>query len=256
MKNLILFFLFASSPAWAQSRFDGTWEMKMDTLEFTGPPEVYVIRDGVFRCLSCIPKWETKADGSRHAVTGPLHFDAASIHIVNSNAVEFAYWKNGQPTFACTETVSPDGKSMIEEFTETPSSERVTGHATFGRVGDGPPGSHALSGSWEMHTVKNVSRTGPLQTYHTAKDRITVTAGQEHFEATLDGKDHPMPGDHNPTVSIKLIDESTMEETSKRDGKVTGVSIRTVSPDGKSMRVRYTDKENGKTMIYTAKKQP
>ncbi len=58
---------------------------------------------------------------------------------------------------------------MIEEFTERPASERVTGHATFIRVADGHVNSHALPGSWEMRTVRNVSRTGPLTTYRITK---------------------------------------------------------------------------------------
>ena len=30
--------LFLTSAVFAQSRFDGTWEIKMDTLQFSGPP--------------------------------------------------------------------------------------------------------------------------------------------------------------------------------------------------------------------------
>ena len=258
MKNLLAVLLFAPL-LFAQTRFDGTWEMKMDTLEFSGPPEVYVLREGMFHCVSCTPKIDVRTDGDRHNVTGQPHFDTASIRIVDANVVEFAYWKDGTATFACTETVSPDGKSMIEEFTETPDSERVTGHATFIRVANGPVNSHALSGSWEMRTVRNVSSTGPLTTYRITKDGMALSAGPEHFEAKFDGKEYPSHNDRqetNQTVSLKLVDENTIEETTKRDGKIVGGTLRRISSDGKSMRVSYTDKEKGKTMTFTAEKQP
>jgi hypothetical protein len=81
--------------------------MKMDTLEFSGPPEVYVLREGMFHCVSCTPKVDVTTDGDRHKVTGQPHFDAASIRIVDTNAVEFAYWKNGTATLPAPKPSRP-----------------------------------------------------------------------------------------------------------------------------------------------------
>jgi hypothetical protein len=36
----------------AQSRFNGTWEMKMDTIRLSGPPEEYLLQNGMYHCLS------------------------------------------------------------------------------------------------------------------------------------------------------------------------------------------------------------
>ena len=64
MKNLLVVLLFASSLFLrAQSLFDGTWEMKMDTLQFSGSPEDYLFADGMYHCKSCIPKVDVKTDG-------------------------------------------------------------------------------------------------------------------------------------------------------------------------------------------------
>jgi hypothetical protein len=51
-------------------RFDGTWKMKMDTLQFSGPPEDYLFADGMYHCKSCIPKVDVKTDGVDYEVTG------------------------------------------------------------------------------------------------------------------------------------------------------------------------------------------
>jgi hypothetical protein len=57
------------------------------------------------------------------------------------------------------------------------------------------------------------------------------------------------------TVAPKVVDEYTLEETDKRDGKVMTVARMTVSKDGKSMRVESSDKQPGGTMIYTTEKR-
>jgi hypothetical protein len=56
MKGLLLLLLCAPTLLLAESRFNGTWEMKMDTLEFSGTPEEYLLNDRMCRCLSCVPK--------------------------------------------------------------------------------------------------------------------------------------------------------------------------------------------------------
>ena len=51
--RLAVLLLLTTSPLLAQTRFDGTWMMKMDTLQFSGTPEEYLVDQGLYRCLSC-----------------------------------------------------------------------------------------------------------------------------------------------------------------------------------------------------------
>jgi hypothetical protein len=222
--------------------------MKMDTLHFSGPPEEYVLKDGIFHCLSCDPKVDVRMDGSEQKVTGHPNFDTISVRVVDSSSVDFAYKKDGKPTFACRETVSTDGQSMTEEFTNTVETETVTGKAGFTRVSKGPVGSHALSGEWRMETVRNATRAGTLTTCQTTPGGMKFSDGSQSYEAKFDDAESP--------VSLKLIDDYTIEETSGQDGKVVGSKRMTVSKDGKSMRVEAADKKRGSTMTYTAEKQP
>jgi hypothetical protein len=64
VKSLLALFLFAPSLLFAQSRFDGTWEMKMETLVFSYSPIEYLLDKGVFHCMTCTPRVDIKADGS------------------------------------------------------------------------------------------------------------------------------------------------------------------------------------------------
>jgi hypothetical protein len=70
MRKLFALVFLMQSWTLAQSRFDGTRQMKMDTLEFSGPPEDYLLVDGMYHCKRCIPKVDVKIDGIDYAVTG------------------------------------------------------------------------------------------------------------------------------------------------------------------------------------------
>jgi hypothetical protein len=257
VKNLLVLLLFAPSFLFAQSRFNGTWEMKMDTLRFSGTPEEYLFDKEMYHCLSCIPKVDVKTDGADHKVAGYANYDTLAVRILDSNSVEFTMKKEGKPTFECTETVSSDGQTMTEEFTNTMEAETVTGKAGFTRASKGPAGAHALSGGWQMETVKNATRAGTLTTCQTTAGGMKFSDGSQSYEAKFDVTDLPASGDSaHTTVSLKLIDDYTIEEISKQGGKVIGLKRMTVSQDGKSMKVESVDKKRGTTMAYTAEKQP
>ncbi len=251
---LAVAFLLTSSTLFAQSRYDGTWKMKTDTLQFSGPPEVYLLDKGIYHCESCVPKVDVETDGNDHKVTGHP-YDTLAVRVLDSRSVKFTMKKDGKTTFECVETVSADDRSMTEAFTNTSEADTVTGKAGFTRVSTGPVGSHALSGNWSMLTVKNATQAGTLTTYQSIDGGLKISDGSQTYEAKFDGKDYPA-GDVGSTISLKLIDQYTMEETDKQDGKVTTVTRTMISGDGKSMRVKSFDKQRGGTMTYTAEKRP
>jgi hypothetical protein len=257
VKKLLFLFLFTPPFLLAQSRFDGTWEMKMDTLRFCGAPEKYFFDKEMYHCLSCVPKVDVKTDGTDQRVAGYPNYDTLAVRMLDGNSVRFTMKKGGKLTFVSTETVSPDGHTMTEEFVNTMEAETVTGKAGFTRVRNGPTGSHALSGEWRMDTVNNATRAGTLTTIQTTSDGMRFSDGSQSYEAKFDGTDRPASADSARSVaSLTSIDDYTIEETSKQDGKVVGVKRMTVSKDGKSMKVETADKKRGTTMTYTAQKQP
>ncbi len=56
------------------------------------------------------------------------------------------------------------------------------------------------------------------------------------------------------TVSLKLLNHDTIEQTDKHDGRVIRITRLVVSRDGNSMKVESTDEELGRTGKYTAVK--
>lgn len=255
MRKLFALLFFMQSWMFAQSRFDGTWEIKMDTLQFSGPPEDYLFADGMYHCKSCIPKVDVKTDGVDYEVMG-YSYDTLAVRILDDHAIKFTMKKAGKPYFECIETVSPDGQKMTEDFTNTMDAETVIGKAGFTRVGKGPAGSHALSGQWRMDTVKNATRAGTVQIFQSTEGVMKISDGSASYQVRLDGADYPQSGDVHSTRSMKLVDEYTLEQTEKTDGKVSGETRWTISKDGKSMRVESSSAKRGQTMTYTAEKHP
>ena len=228
----------------------------MDTIQLSGPPEEYLLKDGTYHCLTCVPRVDVAMDGHDKKVDGHPGFDTISVRVHDASSVEFAFKKGGKRTFTCTETISENGNTMTEEFSETPETARVTGHAMFARVGAAPAGAHALSGSWQMRTIWNVSSTAPTYTYHIMAEGISVSAGNQKFEAKFDGRDYPVEGEKDHVVSLKLIDPYTIDQTDKQGEKVIRTTRMTISKDSKSMTVETIDTQRDSRMTYRAEKKP
>jgi hypothetical protein len=116
----------------------------------------------------------------------------------------------------------------------------------------GPPASPVI-GTWKLNVAKSTFTPGPgwrsqTRTYSAAPgggvivDWVGVGGHGEpmrvRFESRTDGKDHPMKGSANyDTLNAVRVDALTVKSEEKRDGKVVGIAIRKVSPDGKVMTI-------------------
>lgn len=251
--------LLLPSIALAQSAFDGTWKVDMNKVEFPKKPDVYVLKDGMYECKSCVPPINVKADGTDQKVTGHPYFDTMAVKVVNDRQIEETDKKNGKIVGTSKTTVSPDGKKVMFEFNDSSNTNAapVVGKGEAVRVAPGPAGSSPLSGSWRTTKMENISDNAITYTYKVNGDELTMSSptGQT-YTAKMDGSDAPMKGDAGvSSVSVKKLGENMIEETDKRDGKTIGMMKATVQPDGKSMHIVYEDKLHGTTMKYVATKQ-
>jgi hypothetical protein len=156
-------------------------------------------------------------------------------------------------------TVSTDENTATVEWTEScnAQSDVVAGKDIMARLSQGPRGSHAISGSWRITKRLNRSENALVATLKLEGDTFSFAdpAGQG-YAAKLDGTETPFKGDLSGTiVSVKRIDENTVEETDKRDGKVVEVTRFTVSADGKTLTVSMENKTNGAVWRFVAHKQ-
>lgn len=264
MKKVILVAVLAvlSVPAAisAQSKFDGTWKVDVGSATPSSKPDVYILQDGMYECKTCNPPFKVKADGADQPISGSPYYDTVAIKVLNDHAVEETDKKAGKVVAMSTATVSADGNTVTYSFTDSSNTNGgppVEGKGTAMLVARGPKGAHPISGSWRMSKMESLSDNAAVWSYKVNGEAITMTArtGQT-YTAKLDGTDAPMKGDPGVTsVSVRMISADTLEETFKRNDKAISVSRMTVSADGKTARISFEDKQQGRTGAINAVKQ-
>jgi len=256
MRKLLGFVLLLPLFAWAQSPFDGTWKINLKNAQFAQKPDTFVLQKGEYTCSTCIPKIAVKADGADQKVPGAKGYDTLAVKQVNDKTVQFTRKKDGKAVGESTDTVSADGKTLTMEFKGyPPQGQPVTGKVILTRVSPGPVGAHAISGSWRTEKVENVSEHGLIFTLKSTAGGFNMkTPTGESYEAKFDGKDYPVKGDRaGGTVSLKKVNDNSIEETYKQDGKPVAVNQMTVQ--GKTLKVVSKDVRRDTTESFTAEKQ-
>jgi hypothetical protein len=257
MKRLIALVLLVPATLFAQSAFDGTWRTDPESTQYIGH-ETFSLQNGLYRCSSCVPKIEVKADGQDHKVSGSPYYDTINVRAVDDHTVEIATKKRAKASGTTKVTASEDGKTLTTEFSFiTDSGQKGSGKYDSARVGTAPAGANKISGEWQPGKLEGASESITVVTYKATDDGLSMSDQiGDSYTAKFDGKDYPYKGDPGiTTVSLKKIDANTIEETDKRNGKVIAVIRLTVAPDGQTLSVSIDDKLGGRAFKSTAKKQ-
>ena len=259
MKKLFLVLLLLPVSVFAQSAFDGTWKTNMSEAKISQKPIVFAVNNGMYTCDSCVPKISVKADGQDQNVAAPARdYDTRSVKVVDANTVQFAGKKGGKPVFDQTRTASADGKTMTVASTNynADGSAPYKSEAKASRISAGPAGSNAISGSWRIANAQ-VDNPGTLSTYTSSSDGLSMsTPTGAGWDAKFDGKEYPVKGTFaNETVSLKKVNDHTIEATYKRDGKLYSTEKMTVSAGGKQMTTVVDNKLSGRVSTYIEEKQ-
>ena len=242
--GLVALGLIAATPrVMAQSLFNGTWRPDPQRPEADRPPDVFQLMNGEYQCRSCSPPYQVKADGLDHPISGNPRFDALRVTIIDQHTVTKAATRAGTTVAESRAQVSPDGGTLTErQVLSNVGPRKVDFTSRSSRVSAGPQGSHAISGSWHLIEADLTNHDEDTE-YRVSNGTLSMSdrLGRS-FTAKLDGSDAPYAGDPDFTsVSLKLIDERTFEESDKKAGKVVKLTRWRVDPDGNTIHVRFDD---------------
>jgi hypothetical protein len=245
--------------AWAQSKFDGTWKLDPNSGQFEGKPDLYLLEDGVYRCPTCDPPIDVKADGTDQTVAANACYDTVSIKVIDERTLEEVHKKKGTLAENAMMTVTEDGRTARIDWTTrcNARNEPVTDSFLETRVAPGPAGAHLISGSWTMSKKLGLSDNAMTGIIKLEGDTFSFMdpVGQG-YTAKLDGTETPTKGElGHHTVSVRRLGNDTVEETDRDDGKAVEVIRYTVSPDGKTMTLTMENKVQGTRSQYTLIKQ-
>jgi hypothetical protein len=99
----------------------------------------------------------------------------------------------------------------------------------------------SLDGTWkvDLKSVEFSTKPDVFVLQHGMYDCKTCVPP---ISVKADGMDHAVTGDPTfDTVSIKIVDDNTIEETDKKAGRTVSVSKTVVSADGKIATIEFTD---------------
>lgn len=243
----------------AQSRFDGTWKIDLSESQSPTKGDDYLLQDNRYRCTTCDPPLDIRADGRDQKIMGEPFYDTVSLKVVDDWTTVETDKRNGRTVGTSKMTVSADGNSATVEWTEScnANGDVVTGQLILSRATKGPRGSHAVSGSWQIVKRLNLSKNALVITLKLEGDTFSFAdpTGQS-FSAMLDGTETAFNGDIGHTMaSVKRIGENTIEVTNRNDGKVVELWRFTPSADGKAMRISMENKAKGTSQQLVAYKQ-
>jgi hypothetical protein len=231
----------------AQSSFNGTWKVDFNSA-MPKKVNVWLLQNGTYKCTSCNPIVDVRADGKDQPVKGQP-YDTISVKIVDSRTVAEIEKKNGSVVSDERFTVSHDGNTVTDEFGNW--------KLIMSRVEKAPTGAHELSGSWQPLKMDSISDKELLVTYKLEGETFSMSrpTGQS-YSAKLNGADAPYKGDSDTNgVALERIDKNTIEETAKLNGKVVSVTRLTVASDGMSMTVSVKNLQDGSTNKFVIQKQ-
>ncbi len=211
----------------------------------------------MFRCSGCLANIEIKADGDDHKVAETDYWDTVNVQAVDAHTVVFIAKKGGKTMFTEVDAISPDGRMLTQLVKDTTEAQTVTIETSDRRIGQGPAGSHAISGSWRAFKTSR-SRNGSISQYKCTADGFSAeTPLGEKFHAKFDGKEYPVEDDPgHTTVSAKLLSPETVELTSTRNGQVVAIRHMSVLPGGQSIHVVFKNGEGETMTTFDLKKQP
>jgi hypothetical protein len=263
-----------SSPA-TGSVFDGVWRPDYPPPGPDAAPDVISFDGRFFECRSCNPPYRAPADGRDHAVQGNPRFATIAITVVDDWTVRQVGRRGGAVVFESTMVVAADGSTMTETRTAVqragdvlvPIASKIPGDSREGprfvrfgmgsvRVGPAEVGAHLVSGRWRVVEQDLVDHDEDTS-YQVvdASLRMSDRMGRS-FQAPLDGTIAPYQGDPRFTaVTVRMVDDRTIEESNLSGGDVVQVTHWQVDPDGRTMHVRFDD-THGHVMEQTGHKLP
>jgi hypothetical protein len=249
---LSLIAFFACSVAWADSLFDGTWQLNAAKSQLAG--DTMSIDDaggGTLKYTDSDQSYSFKPDGSPFTTPMGIErtFQKTSEGYTTTNK------KNGLLIRTSTWKLSGDGNTLVIESKGTkPDGDTFDNVTTYVRTA---PGTGVIGG-WKSTKVK-LSNPNAL-TLQGNGDEVTLalSAIKATCHAKWDGKDYPATGptlSDGLTLAVSKSGPNSFKLVEKSKGKVIAIIHYHLAADGKSMTAKGTNGEGKEPFTQVWEKQ-
>ena len=254
----IVGFVFFAQAAKSQSSLDGTWKIDTARTTFTQDRLTILVKDGKYRCDTCLPPIAVKADGADHQVKNSPYFDTVNVTIADASTVIEEVKEHGATVLTSRLTAPPAAGTAILEWSEpgTRSAGPGAGGVILSRIGKPKHGngSHVVSGSW---VVTSLLKPSPVVfTLHVegAGTTLSMTVAGTTYHAMLKGPlDPPVAGER---VRASALGPYTFTETLSSIGEPIREHRLMLNPrDSSIMDIIDTDHLTGISIVLHAIRQ-
>lgn len=97
----------------------------------------------------------------------------------------------------------------------------------------------ALNGTWKIDAAQTKFSPKPIS-FYISQGWYHCTSCNPAIDIKADGTDQPVQGHAFNTLSMRVVDDHTVEEIGKKNGRVTFEQSYTVSKDGKMLTAKIT----------------
>lgn len=112
---------------------------------------------------------------------------------------------------------------------------------------------NAIDGTWKFN-LSDAQFPKKPDVYLLQNGKYQCKTCVPPIDVKADGQDQPVSGDpYRDSVSIKVVDDRTIEEIDKKNGKTVTTSKTVVSPDSKTAAFEFTDSSNTNADPVTGK---
>ena len=219
--------LFAADP------LIGTWKID-PTLTKTEPPSTLKVElDGDFiRLRTGTMDARFKFDLRDY----PVGAETVFARRIGPNLYVITYKTGDRVSRIYRQSVSQDGKSMNTALrTVSPHGATPVLERTAVRIGGAVDPSNPILGEWRYSEYTYVNAPAMRFEAHGDGHRYAGTPG---YTAAYDGKDYHYLSPASDAVSLRRIDQHTVEATFKKDGKARSITTLAVSSDGVTLTLR------------------
>jgi len=247
LRKIILTALLATASLLAADPRIGTW--KQSSFERTVDPPVVltieVIPSGVHLFTVGGRDYTAFFDGKYYAVKNGIPTEEVSVQKSSKYLLEATRRTEGRVSDTIKWEASMDGEQLVREN----RASKTMGYKTaYDRSGGAKDPENIFAGKW----TQNLTRTAIIDprpevfTFSASEAEGVHFEGQRGFSYTaqFDGKDYKVTNSLFDAISVKAIDERTIEETWKADGKVWATSRFVISQDGQEMTRTSEGKQN------------
>ena len=240
MRYISLLLLLTVSTLRAADPWVGTWKSVPSKMRVDPPSWFHIVIDGDgFRySTSGGLSYRASLNGKEYPVSGSSTYNAIKWRRIDSHTVEATRLKDGDAIGIETHISSPNGHTRTATLKGTRNSggtfEIVTVYVRTG--GDTSP-SNPLVGEWEIDTSKNDQTDSATFRFDAIDGGVTFSSGATPlYTAKFNGGDSRVDGIAVfDAVSLRRVDERTIEITQKKRGNIVSTWKYEVSPDGKTL---------------------